>query len=586
MPNLYNEAFYDKQSLDSFISAQQVLSLLIEMTAAPLRSMVDLGCGVGPWLAAARQLGITEIAGIDGDYVPRDRLMIPQSSFFPNNLSSPRNISIPQSKFDLAISLEVAEHLPTDAALNFVQKLCELSDLVLFSAALPFQGGHGHINENWASYWSGLFAKFGFVAQDCLRPLIWNNQKICWWYRQNLLVFVKSNRLAEIIKHPLSTSADMLDLVHPEQYLIGVHRCNTTIKSKLPKDIDYWHALQVDTEVKAPGYGAEFSYVEKTESSLLDLQAVKLDPKLMAHPVVFDALSCIEPQVQTQCHQSLVTTYKERVPDFICIGAQKSATTWLDQTLRNHGEQVWLPPIKELNFFNSLHFSAQSAFNGFWRRDTALKRLKQALNNNPNIDESWYKLLVHLTQKSIDDQWYRNLFGWAPTSKLAGEITPEYAQLPAQGIKHAMELNPELKVIFIVRNPVERAISHIKMVLRNLPKLDEAAILDLANSPSIQARGNYSQILDQWQDQVPVNQFQLAIYEALQVSAIEFAKPIFDFLGIKILEDKLPPGLIHVSDSNISAEIENKLRQLFSDFYADEIAIMKQKIPQLAKLWC
>lgn len=587
MQNLYNEAFYDKQSLDSFKSGQVVLAKLMELLTSPIKSVVDMGCGVGTWLAAADKLGVPNLVGTDGDYVPRDKLMISRDNFYPNNLSKPEDITLPQERFELAISLEVAEHLPTHAASAFVQRLCELSDLILFSAAIPFQGGHGHVNENWISYWCKLFAQFGYVPQDCLRPLLWNNPDVCWWYRQNLLVLVKAECIEQLFKQPIFTNLPMLDIVHPEQYLIAVHRPNSGIKTKLASDFSYWQTLQNGNESipSEPGYGPEFSYVENKEKPIEDLASVKSNQKLIQNPVVFDALSPIKYEYRLQSGAALISVARERAPDFICIGAQKSATTWLDQALRNHADSVWMPPIKELNFFNSIHFSADSAFNGFWRRSSALNRLKQGLNNHPDIDESWFKLLTHLTQKAIDDTWYKRLFGWAPEQKIVGEITPEYALLPQMGVEHALNINPDLKVILIIRNPIDRAISHIKMILRNLPPLGETAILELANSESLLARGYFSRIMDTWLQQIPEHQFKTFIYEKLALDAAAFAKPIFEFLNLKVITDKLPTELVHASGNTLTPEMDAKLRCIFANSYAEEISTMKLRIPELETLW-
>jgi hypothetical protein len=120
------------------------------------------------------------------------------------------------------MSLEVAEHLPASAANGFVDTLTRLAPVVLFSAAIPHQLGDGHINEQWQGYWIEKFAARGFRAVDCLRPTIWNDRRIEYWYRQNIFMFASEEGLK---KHaalraflekarPLPT-----DLVHPEAFV-------------------------------------------------------------------------------------------------------------------------------------------------------------------------------------------------------------------------------------------------------------------------------------------------------------------------------------------------------------------------------
>ena len=112
--------------------------------------------------------------------------------------SSPNDLAMSSKPFELAQSLEVAEHLDHIFAANFVQLLTSLADVVLFSAAIPYQGGVCHINEQPPAYWAELFAKQGYVCLDFLRPSIWGDESVLWWYRQNLLVFVHKDRQAQL----------------------------------------------------------------------------------------------------------------------------------------------------------------------------------------------------------------------------------------------------------------------------------------------------------------------------------------------------------------------------------------------------
>ncbi|WP_338550510.1 class I SAM-dependent methyltransferase [Roseovarius phycicola] len=180
-----------------------------------ISSVCDIGCGVGTWLAASKDLGATRVKGFDGPWVDKNAIAIEREEFQEFNLSKP----LPKDeKFDLAMSLEVAEHLDPGRAVSLVADFCQLSDLVLFSAAIPGQGGTGHKNEQWQSYWADLFAQHGFQPVDIVRPLIWDDEDIAWWYRQNMLLYVKSQSDAEQSLLALNTArGDFIDLVHPEQ---------------------------------------------------------------------------------------------------------------------------------------------------------------------------------------------------------------------------------------------------------------------------------------------------------------------------------------------------------------------------------
>ncbi len=149
-------------------------------------SVIDVGCGLGTWLSVFYENGITDILGIDGDYIDIESLRIPRKNFVSVDLENQLQID---RKYDLLICLEVAEHLSDFRAESFIREITQLSNIIIFSAAIPFQGGEGHLNEQYPEYWIKLFNKFGFRGDDILRPMFWNDCNINWWYRQNVLVF-------------------------------------------------------------------------------------------------------------------------------------------------------------------------------------------------------------------------------------------------------------------------------------------------------------------------------------------------------------------------------------------------------------
>ena len=142
-------------------------------------------------------------------------LEIPHAAFLRADLSQPLDLG---RRFDLAISLEVAEHLPAASADTFVASLAGLSDFVLFSAAVPGQGGRHHVNEQWQEYWGERFARLGFAALDLVRRAIWSDRAIPYWYKQNTLLFVRRERLAELPGEAAKWECEpaSLSLAHPE----------------------------------------------------------------------------------------------------------------------------------------------------------------------------------------------------------------------------------------------------------------------------------------------------------------------------------------------------------------------------------
>jgi SAM-dependent methyltransferase len=212
----YSPGFYDDQSIGSRRSALETIPLLQRFVH--VSSVLDVGCGVGTWLSAFRERGVSDVMGLDGTYVDRARLQIPAERFVPCDLTAPPELS---RKFDLVTSLEVAEHLPAAAADGFVRYLTSFSPAVLFSAAVPGQGGKHHVNEQWPDYWAARFEQHGFTVVDCLRPLLWNNPHVEWWYAQNTFLFVKSETLAgnsALSEAARRTDRQRLAIVHPRAY--------------------------------------------------------------------------------------------------------------------------------------------------------------------------------------------------------------------------------------------------------------------------------------------------------------------------------------------------------------------------------
>lgn len=211
----YNDKFQKMLIRTSCLSAEKMVPCIMELVQP--KSVVDVGCGVGAWLAAFRDLGkVEDYLGFDGDYIKAQNLLIPPDHFVTKNLEE-MPIACERT-FDLAVSLEVGEHLTEETALPFVECLTRLAPVVLFSAAIPGQGGKNHINEQWPAYWAELFSKFQYVPVDCIRKRFWHDEEVSWWYSQNAMLYVKADRLAEypqLSDEYHSCESVPLSLVHP-----------------------------------------------------------------------------------------------------------------------------------------------------------------------------------------------------------------------------------------------------------------------------------------------------------------------------------------------------------------------------------
>ncbi len=215
---VYDKAFYAAQVAGSARSAAAVVPRILELFP-DTRSVVDVGCGTGTWLHQFSLEGVPRVLGLDGGDAPAELLHIPSGSFVRRNLAEKFDLG---ERFDLAITLEVAEHLPASSADGFVDNLTDLSDCIVFGAAIPGQGGTQHINERWASYWVSRFQARGYTCFDLLRPVLWYDERVEWWYRQNTLLFVKSSR-REVMDRLAGLSSDrpsLLDVVHPQCFSV------------------------------------------------------------------------------------------------------------------------------------------------------------------------------------------------------------------------------------------------------------------------------------------------------------------------------------------------------------------------------
>ncbi len=260
--SLYNTKFYSSINAGSLRSAEECIAELSKQVS--FNSVVDVGAGSGAWSSVLSNFS-DGVVSIDGEYAASNFSSLIETrdnvSFYPRNLNQKNSLEFDR-EFDLAISLEVAEHLDSERAESFVSELTKLAPIVVFSAALPYQGGTGHVNENWLEYWIDLFEQRGFYCYDYLRKKLWHNVDVEWWYKQNMLLFSNEaglERIGEAMKMAEVKSGDIVSVIHPEMYLWAVHRANSELKRTLGQDKSFYRRCAISRgEYWAPGYGDEF----------------------------------------------------------------------------------------------------------------------------------------------------------------------------------------------------------------------------------------------------------------------------------------------------------------------------------------
>jgi hypothetical protein len=189
--------------------SQRSAAIVVPMVYGLMRpeTVVDVGGGEGWWAYEFAKLGARAVCIDDGSASDPAPGVVHVHHDLVEGL--PENVG----RFDLALSLEVAEHIEPASADGLVGNLCALAPSILFSAAVPGQGGHGHVNEQWPSYWTERFEAHGYSVSGALRWMLWNEERVEYWYRQNLLVATREpGRLREWFETPL---AHPWDVVHP-----------------------------------------------------------------------------------------------------------------------------------------------------------------------------------------------------------------------------------------------------------------------------------------------------------------------------------------------------------------------------------
>lgn len=226
----YDDAFYAAQVEESLVAGRIYAERLAEVFQP--RSVLDIGCGRGAWLKAFAEAGATRLVGLDGTW-NKGALVDPSIDFRSTDLEDAAHSGWDSERFDLALSVEVAEHLSPECSRGFAKILCDAADVVIFGAAIPHQSGTRHINLRRQSAWAADFAAQGFDPWDLFRPALWGHEHVPYWYQQNTFLYVKRGSAIEAAMRDLGIPKierhEIMDVVHPE--LLTAHADLPAMKS-------------------------------------------------------------------------------------------------------------------------------------------------------------------------------------------------------------------------------------------------------------------------------------------------------------------------------------------------------------------
>jgi Sulfotransferase family len=261
-------------------------------------------------------------------------------------------------------------------------------------------------------------------------------------------------------------------------------------------------------------------------------------------------------------------------PDLMCVGAQKAGTTWLYWQLYSHPD-FWMPPVKELHYFDK-----PKRANRVPPRCRPDKRDACFLENLRNLSN----------RASIDLENYGRLF--QPKGPLlSGDITPGYSMLDDELIRQITSYFPKLKVIFLARDPVERAWSQLSMEVRrgwisSFDVTDTDAVDRNLLHPRVLSRSQPSKIVARWKRYVHPDRFRVYFFDDLQRNPTELRHRILDFLGAdpKKRSERVP------ADYNADAGqrklcLTDKVRGRIAKFFAEELKACAAELGGAAKEW-
>jgi hypothetical protein len=275
---------------------------------------------------------------------------------------------------------------------------------------------------------------------------------------------------------------------------------------------------------------------------------------------------------------------------FLCIGAQKAGTSWLNEQLLRHPE-VYLPPIKEVHFFNYLH----SPVDRSWILDHYVRparvhisaQLREGFWDTDWEQVAYYAGLVDRVRRGcVDERWYEDVFSLChDPALLRGDITPAYLTLGPEAIEHVHRYNPGMRLVVLLREPVDRAVSAAKMVIKRkkIAQPDDAIWRSVISGHGIVPKSSYAGQLQNWLRVFSGEQLLVVPYERIAAEPKALLDEICDFLDITpmehdaAMEERVHGGRRYDVPAWVLEWLESRL--------SPQRALVEDMYPFLARWW-
>jgi len=290
-----------------------------------------------------------------------------------------------------------------------------------------------------------------------------------------------------------------------------------------------------------------------------------------------------------------------RYADLICIGSQKAATTWLHRMLARH-PRVFTPVLKEIHYFDVLHVPEMKSF-----QKQRINQARRLLHEKFELTLTHrvivfmlseilrnYKLRRYLAElrltaamsdETLDDDWYASNFERARADQITCDFTTSYALLPPAGIEHVRRLSPDARVVYVVRDPIERALSHARMlVVRNGAPQTEESLRKFLDSWMVRSRDDSIATIDAWEANWPREQFRLLFYDDVQNRPYEVLEDVCRFVGLPYKKRYFRGAAKPVYQGPAIPETE-EIRSMLRERFAPLLAELAYRYPEPAARW-